>query len=1141
MSTLAAVNNFTRLIAAGKTDVPDPSTFWVGYDNGDGSFRHPTSAEMKAAIVSPFLNDPGGDGVCTRRLFTRAMTSSNVDGSLVSALTEGDHGPFEIALQAWYRLEVDEDTASYNTLMATAKSKFLSGDDSVFKLIGRSNCHVSQAAVLALDAIPWSDMDEFEAAFARVLDVMRADGGGGAFPETTTTSGTLFNYTFRGYWFNDMVPHSKAPLVTTLALVGYNVNSGGVAHTYSDGILDDVGPEVEASDPHRFSPIHMANVNSCLSVSGGIMMGHRNGPISSYEAYYMSAIYTHCLHFDHATNFAWNLTGRCLLGRNRSQTAFLEEDEPVKKVRVDTTGIVETTNDVILRMYDDGLLRWVNERSVPGGTGGSAETCFRFLAGPLPAIAAPASQTFAGQRGGRFYYKQDQSNPDTGLRFDTTNLHHSYGRYPFDNRVFFFAFNSVGLAPLAINRMVHLPAYSNGVHLSEFDNTDQPHITTSTAFWRYAQDSHEYWRSSGVARNPTVVAEDEKYIMDLTTFSESGGVYTWTYDYTDRLSTLSAIGIDGKVTLAQMTMTLDPGNQRLTIDDVIECDNDIYIGWHFSPNLEPTYTADGFTISDGADTVQVSITPQNGFTLDRTTRTDQTGGNPFLARDGAAIPNDDMLRFGDNRSDHNVGYTPTATQARYETQVVVEANPSGGPSIFPPVIEGGYPESETEITLEYDVNPTNVTSVSIMRSETSGGALTNVSGSVPIANDDYTDTTVTPAQNYWYKIRATGAAGFVDSAEFGPLVTTATDTIRPTITSASIDTTGMELSLLFTEAVTGTTVPTITASGGAVTGVLIPQEDSTVIVYALSRAVLRGEVVTITFGTNDIQDTAGNNLAAVTDLAVSNGSFVEPAPDSSDVITVATPPRVISKAQPARWTISLRGKQGQMIDADEDPDVIIEVNGEPLASSVVVVEKVADRTGLYDCILSLPDSIVHGQSIVGTQRAKITQDGETEIREKVWTATVIEYAEPPIIDPTDEDEIIAGVLGGLASSGTVKVVSAIAQDGTSISVIRGDDYKGSRKIVWTGESENIWPDLTDAVLKITVTSKRQTFSFVPVVESATGTQSFSLELSKTETLAFNSGRFAYDVQATLSSDDVRTLVRSKNWEVEQTYTDPNGP
>ena len=136
----------------------------------------------------------------------------------------------------------------------------------------------------------------------------------------------------------------------------------------------------------------------------------------------------------------------------------------------------------------------------------------------------------------------------------------------------------------------------------------------------------------------------------------------------------------------------------------------------------------------------------------------------------------------------------------------------------------------------------------------------------------------------------------------------------------------------------------------------------------------------------------------------------------------------------------------------------------------------------------------------------------------------------------DTAAIAAAVIAGIGGT-EVTISSVVATDGTTISIVQGDDYNSSesRQITWTGATADQWPSLSGATLSLTASNRLDSLTVVPTVTSPTGTQAFQLELTKDQT-NIGSGRYQYDVQATLASGRVVTLL-SGEMIVKKSYTD----
>lgn len=113
----------------------------------------------------------------------------------------------------------------------------------------------------------------------------------------------------------------------------------------------------------------------------------------------------------------------------------------------------------------------------------------------------------------------------------------------------------------------------------------------------------------------------------------------------------------------------------------------------------------------------------------------------------------------------------------------------------------------------------------------------------------------------------------------------------------------------------------------------------------------------------------------------------------------------------------------------------------------------------------------------------------------------------------------------VTSSGPVSSTS-------SIEIVRGDDYSNddSRSLEWTNAA-GTWPDLTGATIDFGATRTGET-NFTggtgSVIDASPGSsQKVRVEFTDAETM-IEPGVWSYDVQATLSSGNIITLVSGKN-------------
>jgi hypothetical protein len=195
------------------------------------------------------------------------------------------------------------------------------------------------------------------------------------------------------------------------------------------------------------------------------------------------------------------------------------------------------------------------------------------------------------------------------------------------------------------------------------------------------------------------------------------------------------------------------------------------------------------------------------------------------------------------------------------------------------------------------------------------------------------------------------------------------------------------------------------------------------------------------------------------------------------------------------------------------------------------------------------------ERITGLIRTKSEDDiADQEILEDIWTydtrtltsdnnltaQEVWEYSTRTITNDVEVEVDFTDILASLSqintkiSSTVVNIISPLSSDGTSLTVIQGDDYLvgDGRNILFTGDIENQWVDLTDSTVVFGI-SDTSTLKEVSVV-TPVGTQQLSLELTK-ENTSIPQGSYKYDVQATLSNGSVVTLFRG-NLEIIKSYT-----
>jgi len=214
--------------------------------------------------------------------------------------------------------------------------------------------------------------------------------------------------------------------------------------------------------------------------------------------------------------------------------------------------------------------------------------------------------------------------------------------------------------------------------------------------------------------------------------------------------------------------------------------------------------------------------------------------------------------------------------------------------------------------------------------------------------------------------------------------------------------------------------------------------------------------------------------------------------------------------------------------------------------------------GLYRYTLTSGSVTVVGEYAAIFKTADATVDQQWIPSLWVVGRAGVEFLDASVaaIDPDPLDNAVPGAYAGgtagyaLGRIGTedVTIVSPLAADGTTLELVRGDDYQEDqgRELTFTSDD---WPDLTGATeIVMTVRRRREAFGSgsdpvllteQDVVASrvdGTGAQTVVFELHSAEpglgdlwtgttnALIPGAATGKYDVQATLADDDVVTLV-----------------
>ena len=166
-------------------------------------------------------------------------------------------------------------------------------------------------------------------------------------------------------------------------------------------------------------------------------------------------------------------------------------------------------------------------------------------------------------------------------------------------------------------------------------------------------------------------------------------------------------------------------------------------------------------------------------------------------------------------------------------------------------------------------------------------------------------------------------------------------------------------------------------------------------------------------------------------------------------------------------------------------------------------------------------------SVLATQSSVDTIDGIVDaikVKTDELTFTVPGSVDATATADVDEAAIAAAVVAGIGGA-DVTISSPVASDGTTVTIVRGDDYNSAdgRSIIWTGATADQWPDLSGSTVVLTAINQNDILRKTLTVTQATGTQQFNMQLTNEET-EITSGRYKYDVQATLASGNIITML-----------------
>lgn len=166
----------------------------------------------------------------------------------------------------------------------------------------------------------------------------------------------------------------------------------------------------------------------------------------------------------------------------------------------------------------------------------------------------------------------------------------------------------------------------------------------------------------------------------------------------------------------------------------------------------------------------------------------------------------------------------------------------------------------------------------------------------------------------------------------------------------------------------------------------------------------------------------------------------------------------------------------------------------------------------------------------------VTADSITEIQAKTDLLHFTGALGSEKVNSLDDhlDDEIAAIQASLAAitSGSVTVTSPVNAMTSDLEIIRGDDYtvtSGRTLPSWTSASWTPYDLSTATAIQFRARTKYSATVFTKSMHPAISDTLVRLELTDAETAAFAVGRDAYDfdIQATLFTGDIVTLVQGK--------------
>lgn len=630
-------NNIDRIRAAGHP-CPPLEQWWVG---------HPTPHQIKDLLVPAMPVTEGVRRIWLPRDFRPGET---VDEKLLKQMTGDGLGPQQNVLYAyWQRHQGDEAGARASMARGVERYREQPFQGRIYSELDAKRLW---SRLLSLDWIWWADADEYEEAFEAARAHVEAEIANSVHHGRDWRTDGYFNATHMSGtgWF----------IRTLLALHAYGVNPGGPAHAWADSQIDKIGLDPRQHEDANWSPWVFVNQLQLTSRSGGgTEYGHGTKGVYGLGGYEQNFAIGAASIFAAVDSALGTTLGDNLYSQTRHVGLILEANTGTRYL---TDGGAAVRAMARQAGGEAGKrLIWVEEReSSHGAAWRELQACL----GPPPAAEAPPSEPFAGRVGSHFHYRDDWSKPDSTFRVTWSCRDVDCFRFPPEERVFWFMIGSVGLIDARANRGGEVGAMSNGLWFGPRDTSGGPRHIDAQGWPKRC--SVDIYHTHDRATVPEEMLADPKYIVgDASGPVLQNGVWRWNLNLVGRIGEAEQAGVPtvgkGVTGPCHTQFTFDPAARRLEMVDTVSVSSP-YVGWHFSPTHEPVFRNDGFDVSDGSDTVRVTIESADGTPFLRTER-----------RNWSIDGKDVFLDYHGRQVAMNVGYEPAQRKPTHQVRTIVEA------------------------------------------------------------------------------------------------------------------------------------------------------------------------------------------------------------------------------------------------------------------------------------------------------------------------------------------------------------------------------------------------------------------------------------------------------------------------------------